>query len=199
MATSPEYLRLASSAARTLADTALDSLRDGVVVVDARHKHLPVVLANATARRCLTAESEADGLIESPLQRWLSAASALTIEDALAAPADPFSPTSRVLAWRFAEGEISVMTEIKPLVMAPEQRLVMLTFAATPEPGSKAAAHHLTERRSGGDSQGGGDRRLLALTEHARDIITVTGKDGNVLFVSAGVTNSLGYTAEERR
>jgi len=35
-----------------LADTALNSLRDAVVVVDARHKHLPVVLANAAARRC---------------------------------------------------------------------------------------------------------------------------------------------------
>jgi hypothetical protein len=51
MATSPDFLRLASNATRALADTALDSLREAVLVVDARHKHLPIVLANATARR----------------------------------------------------------------------------------------------------------------------------------------------------
>jgi hypothetical protein len=41
MATSPDFLRLAANATRALADTALDSLRDAVLVVDARHKHLP--------------------------------------------------------------------------------------------------------------------------------------------------------------
>jgi two-component system, NarL family, sensor histidine kinase UhpB len=198
MATSPDYLRLATSSTRALADAALDSLREAVVVVDARHKNLPVVLANAAARRCLSPIDQT-GVIESPLHRLLTAASSTTVGAAIASLTDSQAAIARVLEWRRAEGEISVMTEIKPLVMAPEQRLVMLTFAATPEPGSNAAAHHLTERRSGGDSQGGGDRRLLALTEHARDIITVTGKDGKVLFVSAGVTNSLGYTAEERR
>jgi PAS domain S-box-containing protein len=297
MATSPEYVRLATSSARTLADTALDSLRDGVVVVDARHKHLPVILANATARRCL-AEPEAAGLIESPLQRWLTAASASTIENALAASADSLSPTSRLLAWRFVEGETSVMTELKPLVSGVGQRLVMLTFApAAAEPGLLAAIENLpfdllilnsdlrvtyanagaerssasmpgqlagvssrrltptsalhpdvyaralqgspfhddaveiatlegptrwfevdvqplkgasgivglvvlsievTERRLRKYSQNSGDRRLLALTEHARDIITVAAADGKIQFVSGGVRNSLGYTSEER-
>jgi two-component system, NarL family, sensor histidine kinase UhpB len=198
MATSPDYLRLATSSTRALADAALDSLREAVVVVDARRKNLPVVLANASARRCLSPIDQA-GVIESPLHRLLTAASATTVGAALASLTDSQAPIARVLEWRSAEGSISVMTEIKPLVMAPEQRLVMLTFAATSESGVKPAANHLTERRSGGDSQGGGDRRLLALTEHARDIITVTGTDGTVQFVSAGVTNSLGYTAEERQ
>jgi PAS domain S-box-containing protein len=183
MATSPDYLRLATSSTLALADTALDSLRDAVVIVDARHKHLPVVLANATARGCLV-PADAVGLIESPLHRWLGAASASTIETTLGALADPRSPTSRVLEWRCVEGEISVMTDIKPLSMVPGQRLVMLTFAPV------APDRNLSQNN---------DRRLLALTEHARDIITVAAPDGKLQYVSGGIRNSLGYTSEERQ
>jgi hypothetical protein len=102
MATSPEYVRLATSSARTLADTALDSLRDGVVVIDARHKHFPVILANAAARLCLTGGSVAVGLVESPLHHWLGVDSVSSLETVLAGLPDPLSSTSRVLAWRFA-------------------------------------------------------------------------------------------------
>jgi len=156
------------------------------VVVDARHKHLPVVLANAAARRCLSPATDAVGLIESSLQRWLGSASASAIETMLTV-SDPGLPTSGVLKWRGAEGEISVMTDIKPLAMASGQRLIMLTFAPAPE----------SEPQPG--SQSSGDRRLLALTEHARDIITVAASDGTVQYVSGGVRNSLGYTSEERQ
>ena len=190
MATSPDYLRLATSSTRALADAALDGLREAVVVVDARHRHLPVVLVNAAARRCLAC-GDPVGLIESSLHRLLTAASATLVDATLASWTDSRSPTSRVLEWRSAQGETSVMTDIKPLALAPEQRLVMLTFAPAPESG--------VQRRSSGHSQESGDRRLLALTEHARDIITVAGTDGTVQFVSAGVTNSLGYTPEERQ
>ena len=190
MAISPDYLRLATSSTRTLADVALDGLRDAVVVVDARHRHLPVVLVNAAARRRL-ASGDPVGLIESSLHRLLTAASATLVDATLASLTDSRSPTSHVLEWRTVQGDTSVMTDIKPLAAAPEQRLVMLTFAAAPESGD--------ERLSIGHSQESGDRRLLALTEHARDIITVAGTDGTVQFVSAGVTNSLGYTAEERQ
>jgi len=190
MATSPDYLRLATSSTRALSDTALDSLRDAVVVVDARYKHLPVLLANASARRCLTMESDALGLLETPLHRWLAGASTSMIETTLSDGSDFRSPTSRVLAWRFREGEISVMTDIKPLPSLVGQRLVMLTFAP--------AAPQITERRLRDHSQDSGDRRLLALTEHARDIITVAAPDGTLQFVSGGVRNSLGYTSEER-
>ncbi len=189
MATSPDYLRLAASSTRSLADTALDSLRDAVLVVDAWHRHLPVVLANAAARRCLRTDAESAGLIESPLYRWLGAASVSAIESTLAATADPRLPTSRVLAWRFGDTETSVMTDIKPLVSGSGQRLVMLTFApAAPEPDLVAAL---------GEHLQSDDRRLLALTEHARDIITVAGADGKIQYVSGGVRNSLGYTSEE--
>jgi len=106
MATSPDYLRLATSSTRTLTDTALDSLRDAVLVVDARHKQLPVVLANAAARRCLAAGPDIAGLIESPLLRWLAGASAPTFESTLAVLQDPRSATSRVLTWKSVDGEI---------------------------------------------------------------------------------------------
>jgi PAS domain S-box-containing protein len=298
MATSPDYLRLATSSTRALADAALDSLREAVVVADIRRKHLPVVLANATARRILASADHA-GLIDSSLHRLLTAASATTVETTLALLPDPRSPTSRVLGWRGAEGEISVMTEIKPLAMAPDQRLVMFTFAATvPEPGVMVAIDTLpfdllildsdlrvtyanagavrsgagmpggvrgvsalrliptsalhpdvfaralqgspfhddaveiasltrstrwfevdvqplkgasgiaglvvlsvevTERHQSKHAHGGGDRRMLALTEHARDIITVAAADGKVLYMSGGVRNSLGYSSEERQ
>ena len=88
MATSPDYLRLATSSTRALADAALDSLREAVVVADARRKHLPVVLANAAARRILAGADRA-GLIESSLHRLLTAGSATTVETALALLPDP--------------------------------------------------------------------------------------------------------------
>ena len=92
MAISPEYLRLATSSARTLADTALDTLRDGVVVIDARRNHFPLILANAAARLCLTGESAAMGLVESPLHAWLGADSMSIVENALEAlAADPLA------------------------------------------------------------------------------------------------------------
>jgi len=134
-----------------------------------------VVLANAAARRCLAAEADAVGLVESPLYCWLAAESVAALEIALASVSD--APKSHVLGWRFAEGEISVMTDIQPLPSTSGQRLIMLTFA---------------------HSQTSADRRLLALTEHARDIITVAGADGKLQYVSGGVRNSLGYTSEER-
>lgn len=187
MASSPDYLRLATSSTRSLADTALDSLREAVVVVDARHKHLPVVLANAAARRCLSPATDTIDLLESSLQRWLGSASASTVETMLAVLSDPQSPTSCVLQWRCTGGEISVETEVKPLAMGAGQRLVMLAFA--PEAGL---------RNSTDPTVSSGDRRLLALTEHARDIISVAAPDGKLHYVSGGVRNSLGYTSEER-
>src|ERR1700738_3979751 len=163
MATSPEHVRLASSSARALTDTALDSLRDAVVVVDARHKHLPLVLANAAARRCLSTATDAPGLIETSLHRWLGSCSASTIQTMLAFM--PPEPRNCVLQWRCAAGDISVKTDIRLLATAPGQQLVMLTFNPAPEPGVTAS--------SSAHSPSNADRRLLALTEHARDIITV--------------------------
>jgi PAS domain S-box-containing protein len=296
MATSPDFLRLASSATRALADTALDSLRDAVLVVDARHRHFPIILANAASRQCL--EVDAVPLLEVPLTSVLGAASTAKLDSFLVAAADPRTPCSRVLSWRFAAGEQSVMTELKALESAPGQRLVMLSFLPpTPQPDLVAAVDQLpydllildvdlkvtyanagairaagsipggavgcsalmlmptlllkpevferalqgqpfhdeslvfsepgrpsrrfeidvqplksasgigglvvmclevTERRVNNRAQGSAERRLLALTEHAQDIITVAAADGRLHYVSGGVQNSLGYTSEER-
>jgi PAS domain S-box-containing protein len=297
MATSPDFLRLASNATRTLADTALDSLRDAVLVVDARQKHLPVVLANAAARQCLS-EPDSGALIEAPLALYIDADTAIQIAPIVASLSDAKPHLSRAMMWRFAEGEQSALTELKPLVSSPGQRLVMLTFAPpTPQPDLETAIDQLsydvlildpdlrvtyanagavrsagqipggavgcsalmltptlllqpdvfaraleghsyhdeslafeepgrparrfeidvqplkgasgivglailslevTERRANNRAQGTGERRLLALTEHAQDIITIAAADGRVKYVSAGVQNSLGYTSEER-
>jgi PAS domain S-box-containing protein len=294
MATSPDYLRIASSAARALADTALDSLRDAVLVVDVRHKHLPVVLANAAARQCLSETDPAD-LIETPLALVLGAASTASIHAILTSLGDVGA--SRVIAWRLVRGVQSAVTDLKLLPSAAGQRLVMLTFTPpTPQPDLVTAVDQLpydmlildadlkvtyanagairsagavpggavgcsalmltptlllkpdvfaqalqghsyhdeslafeepgrparrfeidvqplkgmsgivglvilslevTERRDN-RAQGNGERRLLALTEHAQDIITIAAADGRVKYVSAGVQNSLGYTSEER-
>jgi PAS domain S-box-containing protein len=295
MATSPDYLRLATNATRALADTALDCLRDAVLVVDARHKHLPLVLANAAARRCLAAENDEGILIAVPLARLLGTESAATIETMMVSQSGA-ACTGRILTWRFIHGEQPVTTDIKPLASAPGQRLVMLSFApAAPEPDVVAAVDQLSSDmlildvelkvtyanagavRAAGPVPGGvigcsalmltptlalhpdifaralegrlfhddalalaepgrptrlfeidvqplksglqivgliilsveltarafnnlagsGDRRLLALTEHARDMILVAGADGRLQYVSGGVRNSLGYTSEE--
>ncbi len=295
MASSPDFLRLASSATRALADSALDSLRDAVLVVDARHKLLPVVLANEAARRCLSARDPA-ALIETPLTRHLAASSATQIVPILSSLAQTHS--SRVLTWRVSAVEQSVLTELKALPSASGQHLVVLTFTPpTPQPDVATAvdqlpydllildtdlkvtyanagavrsageipggvvgcsarmltptlllrpevfaralqghAYHdeslafeepgrparrfeidvqplkdvsgivglailsleVTERRAIDRAQGTGERRLLALTEHAQDIITIAAADGRLKYISAGMHNSLGFTSEER-
>jgi PAS domain S-box-containing protein len=297
MATSPDFLRLASNATRALADTALDSLRDAVLVVDARHKLLPVVLANAAARQCLS-ERDPTALIEAPLARYLAAGSATQIVPIIASLSNGKSQSSRVLMWRLSAGEQSAVTELKPLMSASDQRLVMLTFtppapqpdvvtaidqlpydvlildtdlkvtyanagavrSAGPIPGGAVGCSALmltptlllkpdvfsralqgypyhdeslafeepdrparrfeidvqplkggsgivglailslevTERRAGDRARGSGERRLLALTEHAQDIITIAAADGRLKYISAGMQNSLGFTWEER-
>ena len=298
MATSPDFLRLASNASHPLADTALDSLRDAVVVVDARHRQLPLVLANAAARHCFRGEIDAADLIDWPLARLLDDPSAAKIKAMLAAASESRMPMSRIVTWRFARGDHPAMTEIKPLISDSGQRLVMLTFAPNgpqadlvaatdqlpfdllildtelkvtyanagamrsaasvpggvlgcsalmlmptlvlkpevfanaldgrpfhddalayledsrptrwfeidvqPLKGSKGISglvvlsSEVTERRVSARAQSSSERRLIALTEHALDIITIAGADGRLQYVSGGIRNSLGYTSEER-
>ncbi len=297
MATSPDFLRLAASSARTLADTALESLSEAVIIFDGRRKQWPVVLANATARGYF-ADASSVPLIDSPLLSWLAPASVSTIDTALNLLSESLPSSRHRLEWRCANGVVSVTTEFKLLATAPG-RLVMLTFApAVTEPGLVEAIDNLpfdllildrglkvtyanagavrsgagvpggviaasalrltptsalhpdvfaralqgsrfhddaveigslgrpsrwfevdvqplrggsgivglvvlsieiTERRLRKYSQNSGDRRLLALTEHARDIISIATADGKLQYVSGGITNSLGYTADERQ
>jgi PAS domain S-box-containing protein len=159
-----------------------------VVIVDARHKHFPVVLANAAARCRLIEESDAFGLIESPLYHWLAPESVTAVEESPAALPNHRAASRRSLDWRCAGGDIAVMTDIRPLVSAPGHRLIMLTFAPAGPEFAPAA----------GEGAPDGDR-LLALTEHARDIITVAAADGRLQYVSGGAKDSLGYGSEDRR
>ncbi len=82
MARSPDFLRLATSATRTLGEMAFDGARDAVIVIDARAKHLPVVLANRAARESLTGRDTAE-LTQSSLYGCLAPASASLIESLL--------------------------------------------------------------------------------------------------------------------
>ena len=56
----------------------------------------------------------------------------------------------------------------------------------------------VTERRRRRRTTSGGEKRWCALSEHVREIISVTGRDGKFLYVSAGIINSLGDAPEER-
>jgi PAS domain S-box-containing protein len=129
MARSPDYVRLATNAARSLADTAFDSLPLAALVVDSRPNRLPIILANAAARGCLAGHSEQSPLLDGSLYGLLEPASASAVEPILASLSDGESSIQRTLSWRLTRGECTVKTEFKLLDGAPGQRLVMLTFA----------------------------------------------------------------------
>jgi PAS domain S-box-containing protein len=298
MGTSLEFARAGTSTTRPLPETAFEGLRDAVVVVDARPKHLPLVLANAAARRCLIG-TDSGSLVDSSLYSLLGAATDSAIAAVCASPAAAKSAANRVLNWRLPRGETPIATEIKLLSPTTGQRMVMLTFTEVAAgPSLFSAIEHLPldllmldsrlsvtyanagAVRTAGEMPGGilrcsalmlvptvaiprevfeealngvhyhndsialtrpgsptrwfevdvqplkdaagvvgvavlstevtkrrlrkrlppeGERRLVALTEHARDIITVAGRNGRLQYISGGVRNSLGYTVEERR
>src|ERR1700719_3756741 len=83
MAISPDYVRLASSATRALTDAIFDALREAVLVVDTRSKHLPIVLANSAARRCFLGDPDAGSLIDCSLYSLLAYSTDLPFEAAL--------------------------------------------------------------------------------------------------------------------
>ncbi len=56
----------------------------------------------------------------------------------------------------------------------------------------------VTEERTDARVPQGDRQRLLALTEHARDIMTVADTRGGIQYVSGGVKNLLGYSSRER-
>jgi len=128
MATSADFTRVAANAARPLPEMVFDCLREAVLVVDARAPHLPVVMANATARRCLLA-SEAVSLVDASLHALLAGAADAAIGAVLGPSVGPKPVVNRLLAWRLPGGETAISTEIKLLAGRSAHRLVMLTFA----------------------------------------------------------------------
>lgn len=139
MARAPEFLRLATNQTQTLAERAFEGLREAVVVVDSRPKHLPVVLANAAARKALGSSGESGSLIGSSLYGLLGVASAAIIESLLGGVADE-SGVTRSLTWRVDQGELAAPTEIKLLEASPGQRLIMMTFAPSSLPADLTLA-----------------------------------------------------------
>ena len=302
MATSPDYVRLASSATRTLTDAIFDALREAVLVVDTRFKHLPVVLANSAARRCFLGDADAGSLLDCSLYSLLGSSTDTAVEMALGSLSVGRTGISRTLTWRFPGGKMEISTEFK-LVAGSPQHTAMLTFAdpsagSLAEPAVLSAIEQLpldllildqeltvtyanagaartagsttrqmlgysalalvptsalpreafvdalegihyrneaiavktpgaptrwfeidvqplergaaivgvavlsmevTESDTKARALEGSDHRLTALTEHARDIISIAGSDGKWHYVSGGVTNALGYAVEERR
>ena len=283
---------------RPLAETALESLREAVVIVDARAPNLPLVSGNATARRCLLG-SDSGSLVDTSLHSLLGAAGTEAVEAVCALRAGGPAIVTRVLGWRLTRGEIRIATELRLLPGGAGQRMVMITFGETAAGGALfSAIEHLpldllmldgqltvtyanaSALRTAGGIPGGilghsaltllptsviarevldqaltgapfhsdsitvstpgadtrwfevdvqplkdaagvvgvavlstevtkrrlrrpvpaeGERRLLALTEHARDIITVADRSGRLQYISGGIRNSLGYSVEERR
>jgi PAS domain S-box-containing protein len=296
MATSPDFVRLAGGATRALTEIAFEALREAVIVVDVRLRHFPLVLVNTAARQCLLGRSASGTLLESSLYSLLGAATDSAVEAALASSVSGTQSVTRILPWRFPQGETVVSTELKVLASALGQSLLMFTFSE-PSGGSDVSAtehfpadllildSHLnvtyanasavrtaggipggilscsgltlvptaaiprevfaraltgeyfhedamavatpgdpvrwfdvdvqplkdasgiagvavlsmevTERRRGKPDLAGSDLRLRTLTEHARDIITVCGRDGRLQYIAGGLKDSLGYVAEE--
>src|ERR1700676_3521873 len=302
MAISPDYVRLASSATRALTDVIFDALREAVLVVNTRSKHLPIVLANSAARRCFLGDPDAGSLIDCSLYSLLGSSTDATIEAAVGSLSARSASSSRTLTWRFHRGKMAISTEFKLVASPSLQHTVMLAFAdpsaaSLAEPGVLSAIEQLpldllildkeltvtyanagaartagtttrqmlgysaltlvptsvvprealvgalegvhyrneaiavktpgeptrwfevelqpletdaaivgvavlsmevTESHVKAHTIDGSDHRLMALTEHARDIISIAGIDGKWHYVSGGVTNALGYTTEER-
>src|SRR6202041_4133837 len=95
------------------------------------------------ARLCLS-EPDPTALIEAPLARYLDADSATQIVPIVSSLSDADGRPSRALTWRFVGGEQSALTELKPLMSAPGQHLVMLTFAPpAPQPDLETAIDQL--------------------------------------------------------
>jgi PAS domain S-box-containing protein len=294
MATTPDFVR-SSGATRALADAAFDALPSAVVVVDARLRNLPLVMANAAARHCLM-RAGVDALVDTSLYSWLGPTVDSVIQSLLhgAGAEDPV--TTRVLVWRLPRGEVPLSTELKLLASGAGQRMVMLSFVepavdpagsvdieqapldlvildrdlkvtyanagasrrtgpvggmldrpgvgllpagipreafddvltgghdhdavSVPVPGGDARCYdvdmqplqdesgivglavlwtEVTARRAMPVAALDREHPWRALTEHARDIITVAASDGRLNFISGGIESSLGYSAEERR
>jgi PAS domain S-box-containing protein len=302
MATSPDYVRMASSATRALTDAIFDALREAVLVVDTRSKHLPIVLANSAARRCFLGDVDAGSLIDCSLYSLLGSSTDVSVETAVGSLSARNASSSRALTWRFPRGKMAISTEFKLVEPTSLPHTVVLTFAdpsapSLAEPGVLSAIEQMpldllildkeltvtyanagaartagsttrqmlgysaltlvptsvvprealvgalegihyrdesiavktpgeptrwfevdiqpletdaavvgvavlslevTESHVKARTIEGSDHRLMALTEHARDIISIAGIDGKWHYVSGGVTNALGYTTEER-
>jgi len=128
MASSPDYVRLASGS-RALTDAVFDALREAVFVVNTHSKHLPIIIANAAARRCFLGDPDAGSLIDCSLYSLLEASSDTAVESALESLRADQDKGRRLLTWRFPRGKMAISTEFKRVARAPAQHTVMVSFA----------------------------------------------------------------------
>jgi PAS domain S-box-containing protein len=127
-----------------LADTAFDSIRDAVLVIDSQAKHLPVMLANSAARGCFAEDSDTAELLKTSLFDLLAPASASAILGLFASLTEEQPTANRVLDWRLDRGNAALATELKMFVAARGPRLIMLTFAPSQaEPELASAVNQL--------------------------------------------------------
>jgi PAS domain S-box-containing protein len=206
MGRSQGYLRLATTATRTLAEQAFDAIREAVLIVDTRRKHLPLVLLNSTARGCFGSDPEPSSLVGSSLFGLLDAASASLMQPLLTSVAGGEFPLTRLLTWRLIQGDLAAMSELKSLRSSKDQRLVMITFAPTAQAAdlfrvadqlSFGAAPRWMDSPVFKSPPGSSDRHLQALIEDAQDIVTVVARDGEIRYVSGRARNTFGYAADE--
>ncbi len=177
-------LTFAEPAAEPVAEpgilNALEKLPLDLLILD---RELTVTYANAGAVR--TAGGSTDGILS---------CSATVLTPTSAIPREAF--TRGLKGHQFHDDSVAVMepgaptrwfeVALKPLIDGSD--IV----------GLAVLSMEVTERRQRRRAASGSERRLVALTEHARDIITVAAPDGRVNFVSGGVMNALGYAADER-
>jgi PAS domain S-box-containing protein len=206
MARSQGYLRLATTATRTLAEQAFDAIREAVLIVDTRSKHSPLVLLNSTARSGFSNDSEPSSLVGSSLFGLLDAASASLVQPLLTAVAGAEPSLTRLLTWRLTQGDVAAWSELKRLDSSQDQRLVMITFAPTGQTADHIhSADHLTfgvlpqwiDSRAPTRPAESSDSHLRALIEDAHDIVTVVAPDGEIRYVSGRGRNAFGYPSEE--
>jgi PAS domain S-box-containing protein len=203
MGRSQGYVRLAKTATRTLAEQAFDAIREAVVIVDTRLKHLPLVLLNSAARGSFGSESEASSLVGASVFGLLDAPSASMVQPLLTSVASGEPSLTRLLTWRLTQGDVAAMSELK--LLDSSQRLVMITFAPTTHTADLVnAAEHLTfgvapkwKDLPPTRPAGSGDSPLRGLIEDAQDIVTVAAPDGEIRYVSGMARNVLGFPSEE--
>jgi PAS domain S-box-containing protein len=171
MATSPDFGGSASSANRPLTDDIFDALREAVVVVDPGSAHLPLILANATARRCF-GEQNFLPVRDSSLYALLGEAADSVIA-AASATVGGGKAGDRLLTWRCAGGDLALSTGVKRLELRPGQPVVMLTFAE-PEPVADPGAP--------------------AADPLPRDLLLID-KDLAITFANSGAARTAGSTA----
>ena len=119
MVTSPEPAGTPRAAAASLADIALDGMREAVLIVNSRQRERPVLFANQAARRLLMGAGVRDELVGSSLYDWLGAAQAGAVDGPLSSISKLSATLRAAVAWRLDAREEMLDTEFLLLDSSP--------------------------------------------------------------------------------